>query len=342
MLSRLYTLLLVLVVAWSSCAVFGLLGVSVCALIFMCALIFAGRWRTSLLVGLFLVAIVFALLLPAMITARESGRRAQCMNNLRNIGLALLNYEAINKCFPPAYLADKNGKLMHSWRVLILPYLERKDMYEQYTFNEPWDGPNNRKLLAHRPNIFACPGDINAWEGDAKTTSYVAVVGKNALWRAENPRSLNDVCASKGGASGTVMLVEVANSGINWTEPRDFSLDDLAAAAPRDSVPVIRGPHMRSNGYFYHDTPAGANVAFVDGHESFLPTNNLTPDRLSKLFAIGGCNDEGILPAVETEDLRIDWFNCIALTVWIVSVVLLLYRSARSRIARQNVASRTL
>ena len=130
------------------------------------------------------------------------------------------------------------------------------------------------------------------------------------------------------------MLIETANSGIQWTEPRDLDLDALATG-PQDSATVIRGPHMCSNGYFYHATPAGANVAFVDGHESFLPTSNLTPERLPKLLAIGGCSNDGILPSMEAEELRINWYNCVALAVWLVSVSLLLYRAARFRRTQQ-------
>ena len=66
-------------------------------------------------------------------------------NNLRQIALALQSYHQANGCFPPAYVADKNGKPMHSWRVLILPYLGFDDLYKAYDFTEPWDGPNNKK-----------------------------------------------------------------------------------------------------------------------------------------------------------------------------------------------------
>ena len=68
--------------------------------------------------------------------------------------MALQNYHQANGCFPPAYIADKNGKPMHSWRVLILPYLDRTILYKAYDFTEPWDGPNNKKLSATRSRAF--------------------------------------------------------------------------------------------------------------------------------------------------------------------------------------------
>src|SRR5207248_11120546 len=62
-----------------------------------------------------------ALMLPAVQQAREAARRTQCSNNLRQIGLALHNYAQVYGSFPPAFVADEEGKPMHSWRVLILP-----------------------------------------------------------------------------------------------------------------------------------------------------------------------------------------------------------------------------
>ncbi len=64
-------------------------------------------------------------------------------SNIRNIGLALLNYEFAFKQFPPAYTVDADGNKLHSWRVAILPFLERSDLYEQVDFTKPWDAPEN-------------------------------------------------------------------------------------------------------------------------------------------------------------------------------------------------------
>ena len=75
------------------------------------------------------------------------------LNNLKQIAMALQCYHQANGCFPPAYIADKTGKPMHSWRVLILPYLDRDDLYKAYNFTEPWDGPNNKKLATSRPDL---------------------------------------------------------------------------------------------------------------------------------------------------------------------------------------------
>src|SRR6266704_588138 len=90
--------------------------------------------------GIAATLIVVALFLPGYNSrARPASRRTQCLNNIRNIALALHNYASLNGSLPPAYIADANGRPMHSWRVLILPYVDRSDIYAAYRFDEPWN-----------------------------------------------------------------------------------------------------------------------------------------------------------------------------------------------------------
>ena len=185
-----------------------------------------------------------ALLLPAEQSAPGVARRMQCTNNMKQIALALHNYGQVYKCFPPAYIADKNGKPMHSWRVLILPYLEGcESLYKQYNFNEPWDGPNNKKLLAARPAVFRCPGGDDVDPQGATETSYVAVVGAQ---RGLAGREAAESSAISRRDLETIMVVEAADAGIQWTEPKDLSLDALEAAggqtAGRDRFEQARKP----------------------------------------------------------------------------------------------------
>src|SRR4051812_9073955 len=89
------------------------------------------------------LAIAFFFSLSPSTGPREASKRTQCKNNLKEIALALHNYHEAYGCFPPAYIADKDGRPMHSWRVLILPYLDEKPLYLKYRFDEPWNGPHN-------------------------------------------------------------------------------------------------------------------------------------------------------------------------------------------------------
>lgn len=93
----------------------------------------------------------------SIIEAREAQHRSGCKCHLIQFGLALHNYHEVHGTFPPAFVLGPDGQKWHSWRVLILPQLEQSPLYDEYRFDEPWDGPNNRKLIAKMPEIFACP-----------------------------------------------------------------------------------------------------------------------------------------------------------------------------------------
>ena len=85
------------------------------------------RFRlVELLVVIGVIVILIGLLLPTVRAAHEPARRSQCCNNLKQIALALHNYADEHGEFPPAYTVDEQGQPLHSWRTLILPYLEQK------------------------------------------------------------------------------------------------------------------------------------------------------------------------------------------------------------------------
>lgn len=182
--------------------------------------------------------------------------RTRCNNNLKNIALAIRNYETANGCLPPAYIADENGKPMHSWRVLILPYLDNGALYRQYRFDEPWDGPNNRKLHDVALQVFGCPEDDERGSTD---TSYCVVIGpRTAFPGTESVTS--DVIDQKDGLSNVIMVVEVHNSGIHWMEPRDLQLSQI----PMKLNPAGRLGVSSSHGDV-------VNVAFADGRAVSIP-----------------------------------------------------------------------
>ncbi|NQT16936.1 MAG: DUF1559 domain-containing protein, partial [Planctomycetes bacterium] len=133
--------------------------------------------------------IPIALLLPAVQAAREAARRSQCTNNLKQIGLAMHNYHDAYKCFPPAYIPDEDGQPMHSWRVLILPFMEQGYLYEQYNFDEPWDSPGNQALAASMSNVFQCPSSPPG----LSETGYAVISGPGALFDGPNALRLRDV-----------------------------------------------------------------------------------------------------------------------------------------------------
>jgi prepilin-type processing-associated H-X9-DG protein len=222
------------------------------------------------ILGVVVALILVALLLPAVSYSRSAALRNSCTCHLKQLGLALLNYESTYNCFPPAYIADADGKPMHSWRVLILPYLEEHAVYKKYDFNEPWNGPHNRQLADEINAIFRCPEA----SGSASETSYVAVVGPETGWPGATPLKIRDI---RDGTSKTIAIVEVANSGINWMEPRDMTLAEaLKGINPPGADLKISSEHA-----------GGAMVGFFDAHVSFLQ-NGLSTDVLRGLLTAAG------------------------------------------------------
>ncbi len=147
-------------------------------------------------------------------------RRMQCQNNLRQIAQAILLYESKYGALPPAYVADKNGKPLYSWRVAILPFLDNQKLYDSFKLDEPWDSPANLKAAQSIPSVYHCPCDTEA----KLDTSYVVVVGPNTPFTGAIGRKTTDLTHVK----STILVVEVHDSGIKWTAPRDLYVGQMA------------------------------------------------------------------------------------------------------------------
>jgi prepilin-type processing-associated H-X9-DG protein len=252
---------------WGLGAAFSI--VWILAAVFCTAGLFCSATRRMSIVGLALLATA-PLLLPARSACPTAARRTLCANNLKQISLALLAYENNHGMFPPAYIADENGRPMHSWRVLILPYLDPDNIYGRYNFDEPWDGPNNSKLADMVPDVFTCPDDK---QGPDTMTSYVAVVGPDTAWPGSDQTSLDDFTD---GSSHTILLVEIADSGIHWMEPRDLLIEQAARGINPSTGKGISSFH-----------PGGANAAFADGHIEYLPDTTVPEDLRAMLTPAG-------------------------------------------------------
>ncbi len=256
---------------------------------------------------------LIALLLPAMGTARHAARRVMCVNNLKQIALALHNYHDVHGVFPPAFIPDKDGKPMHSWRVLLLPYVEEQRRYDKYNFQEPWDSPNNSKLLTPIPSIYTCPTDTRTVLEKRVRTSYVAVIGPRTAWPGPSTRKIGEI---SDGASNTVLVIEHPNESISWMEPRDLTLDE-AVGVLTSPDPQAAGPHRYED--FFYEYSGGRNVAFADGSVHFL-YDGLARNVWSALLTI----DDGVSLSetdwsLRTEDReRLKVANCYRLAVFVL------------------------
>ena len=219
---------------------------------------------------LFGLAFVVALLLPSVSSAPEAYKRAMCSNNLKQIAAAMRAYCEAHGHFPPAYTVDANGRPMHSWRVLILPWLAQKALYDEYNLGEPWDSVHNREVTAKMPAVFRCPAAKTA---AAAETNYAMIVGPGAVSSGTvscKPEEIRD------GADQTIMVVELVDSGIRWAEPRDLNVEGMSFQINSPGGKDISSRHT-----------SGANVVFCDEsvHHLLAPVDSVA---VKALITIAG------------------------------------------------------
>jgi len=158
----------------------------------------------ELLVVIAIIAVLIALLLPAVQAAREAARRAQCTNNLKQIGLAAMNYESSQGCYPPGAISiyDPTGKTsgwnsnFFTWAVLILPQIEGNTTYNALNTNMGVGGggplattDTGEAFTAYLgvPKVFICPSDADndngtrPWAG-TYSTGYPNPLGQSPAW----------------------------------------------------------------------------------------------------------------------------------------------------------------
>ena len=147
--------------------------------------------------------------------SRPPARVSQCKNNLKQIGLALHNYHEVYGSFPPQFTVDANGKPLHSWRLLILPYLDQQGIYRQFDLSSPWTSPANVDPSNEPLSVYWCP--YRKDEQIGSFTNYVGVAGENTVWQQQFPDGLppRGVWGSEGSEEGltwTMGLVRLALS----------------------------------------------------------------------------------------------------------------------------------
>ncbi len=215
-----------------------------------------------------IIGILVALLLPAVQAAREAARRNQSTNNLKQLLLALLNYEATRGSFPPHAIYSKEGQPLLSWRVGILPYLGQEKLYKQFHLDEPWDSEHNKQLIPLMPSFFLDPSSPSLLAESGKT-HYLGVVGQSSLFRG-TPR-VRHMRQCVDGLSKSIAILQAPDSlAAVWTQPADFR------PAEGDATRGLGGPH-----------PGGFLAGFADGHIEFLSTE-IDPTLFGKLLTVDG------------------------------------------------------
>jgi prepilin-type processing-associated H-X9-DG protein len=202
-----------------------------------------------------LAPVAVALMLPAVQAARSAARRAQSVNNIKQIGLAFHNYHSVNDRFPPQAIADRDGKPLLSWRVAILPFVEQQGLFDEFKRDEPWDSPHNKSLLERMPTLYTIPG-ADAGPG---MTFYRGFSGEGALFDPKVKLGVG-IATVTDGTSNTLGIVE-AREAVPWTKP-DAEIAFDATRKPQEAAQLLKS----LGGKF----PGGFNALFLDGSVRFL------------------------------------------------------------------------
>ncbi|MBQ9873079.1 MAG: DUF1559 domain-containing protein [Thermoguttaceae bacterium] len=249
-------------------------------------------WIFGLLVG-FCVLVVLLTIPGFVLSMRENARRERCDINLALIYQGFVEYCDANGTFPPAFTTDSNGAKLHSWRVLLLPYIGEEELYSQIRLDEPWDSEWNRQFWTKTPNVYRC-ASTPVSEGDPSASerlcAYSAVLGPNSALpedgRAVSPKEIVD------GGAGAILLVE-RKTPVNWTDPNsEITMD---SALQENEKPV----RERENFGSWHGR--GETVLFCDGSRRFL-SEKIDNSVLKLLFGIDDSASAGALESAESEE----------------------------------------
>jgi len=160
-----------------------------------------------------------------MFAAREAAQRTHSINNLKQIALAMHNYHDVHKTLPPAYRAENSGRPLLSWRVLILPYINQRALYEEFHLDEPWDSEHNKKLIERMPAVYRSPGSKAA----PGMTNDLTVRGADTVFPGKDGVRFRQITD---GMSNTILVVEASDEkAVVWTKPDDFEYKEAEPLA---------------------------------------------------------------------------------------------------------------
>jgi len=260
-----------------------------------------GFTLVELLVVIAIIGVLVGLLLPAVQAARESARRTHCQNNLRQIGIGLLGYEAAQDAFPIGCVECKFGpsqgrknRLWTSWNLRLLPFLEQQHVRQLYDDTKPMGHADNREVVSTVIPTLLCPSvaDQPVLSGPGLAlTDYAGMYGVGGIGRnhhsPDSPHYLND-------KSLGVMLYEVPTRTAQITDGLAHTV--IAVERSRATLHILyRGKtHVASFGFpwasghslldqnqetrinqtpddeIYSKHPEAAGVVYCDGHVQFL------------------------------------------------------------------------
>ncbi len=259
----------------------------------------SGFTLVELLVVIAIIGILLGLLLPAVQAIRESARRTSCLNKLRQIGLSALSYESARRHLPPPKLGTGDFSTLGSTFVILLPYVEEANRFNQYDLSQSISAPGNIELTSVPLDIYSCPSmvfrdpDEGFGEGSyiiSYATRYRPyTVGSTANGAFDQPPEDSGSNYRLGfkafidGTSNTILFGEIDNSVI-WTgastEPGAWGRYSWAQGYWFNSQSHVEGTfnqkgpvdefELREYRTFRSDHTSGVNFCMVDGSTKFV------------------------------------------------------------------------
>jgi prepilin-type processing-associated H-X9-DG protein len=217
-----------------------------------------------------------ALLLPAVQAAREAARRSRCVSNLKEIAVAVHQFELEKGAFPLPKSTGSGVDPLLSWRVGILAQTTdpaNRALYEEFDQDKPWDDPQNERLLARMPQLYACPSHH---AGSPGLTRYREFGGGNPLLR-DGISTPGDPFVPRGGK-------------LSYAEITDGASQTLLVAESAEPVPWTYpgGIIPQETRFLGSDHPGGSQIVMADGSVKFVRTGAMDPQLLRALITPNG------------------------------------------------------
>ncbi|TWT78047.1 hypothetical protein Pla123a_08360 [Posidoniimonas polymericola] len=192
-----------------------------------------------------------------------------CEQRVGTIVNAMLSYADDHGALPPPVVRNADGDALHSWRVLLLPYLGEQELYDAYDFSQPWDSPHNLALAERIPDVYRCPG--NEALDHLPTTylgapgmlasNYFVVVGPHTAFPEGDGRPLSELTD---GLAATALVVETADRNRCWLDPDYLTVSEAVRLLTTPTE--FRHLHVREHSWSTTFETWGGEVGFADGH----------------------------------------------------------------------------